>query len=170
MPGSVRRSHANSACPGTTPKNTPPDTSTPTFSVGVTRPSGWGTNSSSSSSSSDTSSPAIRRDAFTECTRSESDECICVPRTRIRKQHTPRETRCSACQSRSQPLGSPIRHALTSPRRGARNFEPSSAPASSSATNASTRSPASCSPDSITAAAANTIAATAPFMSLAPRP
>ena len=170
MPGSVRRSQANSAEAGSTPKLRPARTMTPGFSVGPRPSSGCGEWASSSSLSMPARSSAICWEALRDGIRSERLECIWVPWTRTRKQLTPRDTRCSPCQSWSQPLGSPIRHASAPCRRGATTFDPNVPPSSSSAVNASIRSPCKRVPEATRAAAANTMAATAAFMSAVPSP
>ena len=124
---------------------------------------------------------SIRRAIFTVALtpgrRSEIDECICVPNTAILNKAAPRDTKCTDCHSAVMPLGSPITAA--SPCRwplSASHFDPNWAPASSSAVNTRTNSPAkpSSAPPACwawaSAAAAYTMPATAAFMSPEPSP
>ena len=117
---------------------------------------------------------AILTVALTPGRRSEIDECIWVPNTAILNRAAPRETRWTDCHSSVMPLGSPMTaaSALKWPL-SASHLDPNCAPASSSAVNTSTSSPAKPSPACwacFRAAAAYIIPATAAFMSPEPRP
>ena len=81
--------------------------------------------------------------ALTPGRRSEIDECICVPATAILNRAAPRDTRWTDCHSEVMPLGSPITAASACKwPLSANHFDPSCAPASSSAVNTNISSPA----------------------------
>ena len=81
---------------------------TPTFTVGIgASPRGGRRRRPSSSRSMRSISRAIWTVAFTDGSRSEMLECICVPRTRTLKSAAPRETVSIASHSRTMPHGSP---------------------------------------------------------------
>ena len=71
------------------------------------------------------------------------DECICVPVMATLNRAAPLDTRWTDCHSEVMPLGSPITaaSALRWPL-SASHLDPNRAPASSSAVNTSTSSPA----------------------------